>query len=1620
MGLRFTCKTALISAVVVLGASYAKAQKVSGDGFLKGQYVEVGIAPNGCFGSQYGAPLGFHGRSLATYSPAAAIGFVADPDKDGWTTGIPTYVGDYFMPASEYQSWAIEINGTVYTMNRYTASSAGGTTFPAGVTGAVDTYYVAGREKHIIWKGTIGALSITKDIYIDTTSLYFVEKVKVKNTGATALNGIYFGQGVNPDNDAGATGDLNTADTVVYQTPNTANRSLVSARGNSGAYLGLGSKDCRAKVFRFNFSATSPFITSTLLSGIYAGDGSNGHYFSGGASGQNNFIGVVFNLGNLAAGDSTTCSYAYILRQPDLDSALNNIKPNFAQGSNKYKNGDTVSVCAGSTLSMTIENGGAYAYTFPAGLASGSAYSFSLIARADSTVTYSFVGTPLSATCSLNDTITLTVKPLAIPLTMVDTSSPEICAGQSVTLTAASGTKGNALDFSGAYGYYGSVPNSSDISLSGSSAFTVEAWVYPRENKHQNILFHSLGCSSWHNWTMGIGGFEAGNEWTPKKWWFSFLTGNGSGVNYVASADTVVTNQWAHIAVTYDGSNLKLYVNGVLNATRAASGVPWNSTEKLYFGFDPGCGGRVPMNGKLDEVRIWNKTRSASEISGTYKNVIDPGSANLKAYWRFDENNGKYFYDLTAGNNHGTLTNTVGREKPSTAPMIAATSGTITYAWSPATGLTPATGSPVVANPSATTTYTLTSTSSANGCTNTNKVLVNVNPLPLAPATTTSYTYCQGVTATTLTATAASGNTLRWYTVATGGTPLASAPTPSTSITGTTTYYVSQLITATGCEGPRTAITITVNPTPSAPVVTSPVNLCLGGSASALTATKSSPTDTIMWYTAPSGGTGSTTAPVPSTATIGSTNYYPSLKTNLGCEGSRATITVNVNPLPVAPLVTTPVTYCQNATATALSATGTNLKWYTVATGGTASTTAPVPSTATAGTFTYYVSQSSDPSSGSCEGPRAAITVTINPTPVAPVVTTPVTYCLNATASALVATKALTADTLLWYTAATGGTGSSATPTPSTATAGTTTYYVSEKTPLGCEGPRASIVVTVNALPAAPTVTTPVNLCIGGPSSALTATGTNIKWYTVATGGTSSSTAPTPTTATVGTTVYYVSQTSSTTGCESQRSAISVIVNDLPAAPVVASPLNLCVGGSSSALTATGTTLKWYTAATGGTGSTTAPTPSTASVGSTNYYVSQTSSVGCEGTRATLTVVVNALPAAPTVVTPVNLCIDVIPGALTATGSNLKWYVAPTGGVGNTTAPVPSTTTLGTTTYYVSQTSSVGCEGNRSSISVIVNPSPTLTITPVGVPDFVFCDSRTVTLKANTDIGTSFQWFKTGVNIPGETNDSLKAGTKAYYGVTVSSVYGCIRKDSVLVKDNPLPMPTLSPTDVQICQGVDIVLYAKPVVPTYTYEWFYNGNPMLLPPTTDNTPVSADGAYYVTVTDYYTCVRNTNFSIVSNYPALIRPVIVRMDPVLKLNRSYAKYQWYRNYKQIPGATSSTYTMSFDGIYYAEVTDNNDCFTVSDTVEVAQLSVKNLASDASVKIYPNPSTGTVHIDAPFAVNVTVLDMVGKEVLSAQKAASVDLTRLSDGVYFFRVFNEEGTLIGVEKINKISNQ
>jgi gliding motility-associated-like protein len=374
-------------------------------------------------------------------------------------------------------------------------------------------------------------------------------------------------------------------------------------------------------------------------------------------------------------------------------------------------------------------------------------------------------------------------------------------------------------------------------------------------------------------------------------------------------------------------------------------------------------------------------------------------------------------------------------------------------------------------------------------------VTVNVTPTPAAP-TASGTSICTGSTAI-LTATAP-GGTYEWYDAATGGTLLASNTSFITpALTSTTSYYVQSIIS--GCTGPRTTVTVIVNPIPPAPTASN-ITICDGSSG---TVTATAPGGNYEWYDAVTGGNLlASTASYTTPALTSATTYYVQT-TIAGCTGPRKAVTVNVNPIPSAP-TSVGTTICQG-TNTILSATapGGTYRWYPAATGGSvlftgANYTTPVLNTTT----TYYVQTTV----GGCISPRTAVTVTVTPTPLSPTVAN-TTICSGNSAT-LDATAP--GGNYEWYSASTGGiflaSGSSYT-TP--VLTNTTNYYV-QTTINGCTSTRTTVTVTITPIddPSfsyssgtyCPTGTNPTPVITGGSSGTFSASPAGLVFVNTTTG----------------------------------------------------------------------------------------------------------------------------------------------------------------------------------------------------------------------------------------------------------------------------------------------------------------------------------------------------------------------------------------------------------------------------------------------------------------------------------------------------------------------------------------
>ncbi len=216
--------------------------------------------------------------------------------------------------------------------------------------------------------------------------------------------------------------------------------------------------------------------------------------------------------------------------------------------------------------------------------------------------------------------------------------------------------------------------------------------------------------------------------------------------------------------------------------------------------------------------------------------------------------------------------------------------------------------------------------------------------------------------------------------------------------------------------------------------------------------TLSSTSSTFSW-TGPGGFTATTANVNINPCSFADSGVYHITVNDDGCYISDTTLVV-VHSTPPSPIFSNP-TYCQYLSSVPLSARGSNILWYTTATGGTGSAVAPTPSTTAAGTFTWWVTQTIN----GCESARYPVVVTINPKPVPPTITdTPGVYCAGEpwhTFSYPSSTGAL-----LWYPGSTGGPGSATPPTVNTNVPGSYTFWASQSL-LGCESDRSPITITV-------------------------------------------------------------------------------------------------------------------------------------------------------------------------------------------------------------------------------------------------------------------------------------------------------------------------------------------------------------------------------------------------------------------------------------------------------------------------------------------------------------------------------------------------------------------------------
>jgi|GEM_PF-1415708 len=512
-----------------------------------------------------------------------------------------------------------------------------------------------------------------------------------------------------------------------------------------------------------------------------------------------------------------------------------------------------------------------------------------------------------------------------------------------------------------------------------------------------------------------------------------------------------------------------------------------------------------------------------------------------------------------------------------------------------------ATGSNTYTNPSlsSTTTYYAEARNTTAGCISVSRTAVTASiiTIPVAPAAT-SNTRCGNGTVT-LTATPGASQTIDWYAAATGGTALATGNTSFTTpvLAATTTYYAEARSTSTGCiSATRTAVTATVNPSPSV-TLSNFTAICAGTTSTTLT--YSSPVNSpdqysIDWsstanaagindvsWSGLSGGiiniTGLITTAGNYAANIYVRNSTTGCQTDVSNSGAVTCGTANENSS-----VTLTAPGSGVFTSISFASYGTPAGTCGSFTTGAchAATSLSVVQSAALGNNSFTLTANNvtfgDPCSGTVkrlyiEALSTIQVLTINAAPTT-TGTTPAARCNPGTVT--IAATPSAGATVDWYDAASGGSlllsGNNSYTTPSIST--TTAYYAAARnTTTGCiAGTRTPVDAIVGNYPSAPAATGNSHCGIGIVT--LTATpgsGETIDWYAAASGGTAllSGNTSFTTGAIAATTIYYAEARNTTTGCVSAaRTAVTATVNAAPSV-TLSNFSTICSGTGNTTLT---------------------------------------------------------------------------------------------------------------------------------------------------------------------------------------------------------------------------------------------------------------------------------------------------------------------------------------------------------------------------------------------------------------------------------------------------------------------
>ncbi|MDF2447727.1 MAG: hypothetical protein K0R26_231 [Bacteroidota bacterium] len=675
----------------------------------------------------------------------------------------------------------------------------------------------------------------------------------------------------------------------------------------------------------------------------------------------------------------------------------------------------------------------------------------------------------------------------------------------------------------------------------------------------------------------------------------------------------------------------------------------------------------------------------------------------------------------------------------------------------------------------------------------------------------------------------------------------------------------------------------------------------------------------------------------------------------------------------------------------------------------------------------------------------ATTSVVINPIPSTPVVTDG-TQCGIGMPTASVSGG----TSYNWYASPTSTvmiqSGSSATYT--TSINSTTTWYV-ESTNGVCLSPRVSVTQTVTTPPVF-TLNNPAAICAGSEVGTFSVT-SNVSDYdtyiwnpttnlysdaagTIAYAGSNSNPVYVKST-TPGVITINASATNSITGCSTVASTTISIKNAPTSITVSATPTLICAGNTVT-LTAganplpvvllnegfNGTTNSWtkINNSTGGTASASAWTlrnsPYSSNVGTnitsndaSQFYLTDSDAQGSGGTTATIL----QSPAINTMgMSSLNLSFY---HYYNYYSSDVSTHVeVSTNGTSWTSIKNYKTTALdiGTPTTFSLASFNLDSYVNQSTLYVRFNYNSSY--------GYGWAIDNVMINGLSTGV-YDYSWTSTptGFTSNTSTTTATPASTTDYSVVITNTATSCSNSGVVTVSVTPLPTVTVSASSMSVCAGSAATLTAGGAT---TYSWSSGGNT-----STEVVTPSSASVYTVTGTDNG-CSNTATVGVgVNTIPTVTATASNTLlcsnfgeSAVLTAVTSATSYTWS------DGANTMTTSVSPSvGTTYSVTVNDGTCNATSTIFVDAQIcmGISGAALVSDINIYPNPTNGLLNVNVSSVLSgstfIEVYDGLGKLALKenlTSDANTISLLKLEDGVYFFKIINNNETV----KVGKVVKQ